>query len=116
MGCCLAVEACYQHFADAYISWMLLMIPPEASMCHRACLLAVLRATDAAVRFAGGQYEAAAEGFKHVLSPGEDESGLEELVLPNDRDCRAWACYAAKAYASVQDWDQLQSWLTHSQV
>ena len=77
---------------------------------------AVLRAAEAAAKHASGQYEAAAEGFRAVLGPAQDELALEFAVQPNDRDCRAWACLAAKSYASVQDWDQLQAWLHDCQV
>ncbi len=76
----------------------------------------MLRATEAAALYAAGHHEAAAVGFKAVLNPAQDDLALEEDVQPNDRDCRAWACLAAKSYASVQDWDQLQSWLAESQV
>ncbi|KAK9839154.1 hypothetical protein WJX74_010625 [Apatococcus lobatus] len=79
-------------------------------------MLPVLRATGTAAQYASGCFEAAADGFRRMLDPGQDDLGLGELVLPNDRDCRAWACYAAKSYACVQDWDQLQSWLIQSQV
>ena len=86
-------------------------------MVKTSCVPAVLRATNAAAQYAAGQFEAAAEGFKGVLDPSEEaELGLEEPSLPNDRDCRAWACYAARSYAAVQDWDQLQSWLSNAQV